>query len=217
MFSSASLTPHFCRLPPWQSWLPQGQQTLKPQTPVKIKFQTSQMLKRRNLHFKEKENLADPPPLLAPIRRSALGGIGAVRKISQNSPSVPHLTSSFDASKSSLCLQYCWEIRNQFMFWFIIIEKHEKDAVLINPCPSEIYLICNGASPIICWQTPRAMELVAMSEQKSIVLIICQKLSLIGTHPGLHCLSKREAQHICRIEHLHWIQNCQRLHWDSDC
>ena len=55
-----SLTPHFCRLPPWQSWSPQVQQTLKPQTPVKIEVEQARCSKRRNLHFKEEENLADP-------------------------------------------------------------------------------------------------------------------------------------------------------------
>ena len=52
------------------------------------------------------------------------------------------------------------------MFQFTITKKREKDVVSSNLRPSEIYLICNGASPIICWQRPRAMELVSVSEQK---------------------------------------------------
>ena len=67
MFSSASLTPHFCRLPPWQSWSPQVQQTLKPQTPVKIEVKQARCSKGEICISKRRKTWLIP--LLAPISK----------------------------------------------------------------------------------------------------------------------------------------------------
>ena len=115
----SSLTPHFSQPPPWQSLSPRVQQTLKPQTPVKIEWYSNKpnAEKVKFAFQRESENLADPP-LLAPVSRSALGEIGAAGKISETHLLVFIQQVALMHQRVLLVFNIAEQKKNPFMFQF---------------------------------------------------------------------------------------------------
>ena len=124
-----------------------------------------------------------------------------------NSPCDLHLTSSFDEATSSLYLHHCW--------WMKRIEFHLNAGLL-----GDLHLICVGANPIICWQTPRPIvaesgcyischwvpEMIFFHGES--YLTFC-KLQFQKSLDLENCLWMRGVQHICHIAHLQRLRNCK--------